>query len=88
MHILAIETTGPYCSAAVINGDAEVVEITSEQTLSHLQSLTVMHIEDLAKSFGYGSNKRELFRGVNIDIRRGEKICIVGANGIGKTTFM
>ena len=48
----------------------------------------VMHIEDLAKSFGYGSNKRELFRGVNIDIRRGEKICIVGANGIGKTTFM
>lgn len=51
MHILAIETTGPYCSAAVINGDAEVVEITSEQTLSHLQSLTVM-IGDVLQEAG------------------------------------
>ena len=50
MHILAIETTGPYCSR-VINGDAEVVEITSEQTLSHLQSLTVM-IGDVLQEAG------------------------------------
>lgn len=48
----------------------------------------VLHIEGLEKSFGYGSRKRELFKNVDIDVRRGEKICIVGANGIGKTTFI
>ncbi|MCI2062081.1 MAG: tRNA (adenosine(37)-N6)-threonylcarbamoyltransferase complex dimerization subunit type 1 TsaB [Eubacteriaceae bacterium] len=51
MHILAIETTGPYCSVAVINENAEAAEITSEKTLSHLQSLTVM-IGDVLKDTG------------------------------------
>jgi len=43
---------------------------------------------DLSKSFGYGVNRVELFRGVSIDVKRGERICIVGANGIGKTTLI
>lgn len=42
MHILAIETTGPYCSVALINEKGEIAEDTSDQLLSHLQSLTVM----------------------------------------------
>ncbi len=44
--------------------------------------------EDLAKGFGYGRERRELFKNVNFDIKRGERICIVGANGIGKTTLL
>lgn len=48
----------------------------------------VVFAENLSKSFGYGSNERELFSGVNFDIKRGEKICIVGANGIGKTSLL
>lgn len=44
--------------------------------------------EELSKSFGYGSHKKELFRNVEFDIKRGERICIVGANGIGKTTLL
>lgn len=48
----------------------------------------VLFAEDLSKSFGYGSNSRELFTGVNLDIKRGERICIVGANGTGKTTLL
>ncbi|MEE3362618.1 MAG: ABC-F family ATP-binding cassette domain-containing protein [Anaerovoracaceae bacterium] len=48
----------------------------------------VLHIEGLAKSFGYGPREKRLFDGIDLDVRRGEKICIVGANGIGKTTFM
>lgn len=31
---------------------------------------------------------RHLFSGVNMDIKRGEKICIVGPNGSGKTTML
>lgn len=48
----------------------------------------VLLAEDLAKSFGYGTNKKTLFEHVNLDIKRGEKICIVGRNGIGKTTLL
>ena len=44
--------------------------------------------EGLAKSFGYGRNEKQLFRGVDFDIKRGERICIVGPNGVGKTTLL
>ena len=48
----------------------------------------VLFAEDLSKSFGYGTNKKTLFENVNLDIKKGEKICIVGRNGIGKTTLL
>ncbi len=48
----------------------------------------VLLAEDLSKSFGYGINRVELFRGVSIDVKRSERVCIVGANGIGKTTLI
>ncbi|MDO4869864.1 MAG: ABC-F family ATP-binding cassette domain-containing protein [Bacillota bacterium] len=48
----------------------------------------VLLAEDVSKSFGYGSGRVELFRGVNLDIKRGERVCIVGDNGTGKTTLL
>ncbi|MBP3816019.1 MAG: ABC-F type ribosomal protection protein [Firmicutes bacterium] len=39
-------------------------------------------------SFGYPGGGRDLFKDVNFDIKRGEKICIVGDNGTGKTTLL
>ena len=48
----------------------------------------VIYAENLGKSFGYGANKTELFSNVNMDIKRGEKICILGPNGVGKTTLL
>lgn len=48
----------------------------------------VMLAENLSKSFGYGMRRTELFHDVNMDIKRGERVCIVGANGIGKTTLL
>lgn len=44
--------------------------------------------EGLEKGFGYGQRRKELFRKVDFDIKRGERICIVGANGVGKTTLL
>ncbi len=48
----------------------------------------VLHAEGLAKSFGFGASRRDLFEHVNFDIKRGERICIVGPNGVGKTTLL
>ncbi len=48
----------------------------------------VLYGEGLAKSFGFGAGRRELFSHVDFDIKRGERICIVGPNGVGKTTLL
>ena len=48
----------------------------------------VIFAEELSKSFGRGEEKRQLFSNVSLDIKRGERICIVGPNGIGKTTLL
>ncbi|MGF6376953.1 ATP-binding cassette subfamily F protein 3 [Clostridiales Family XIII bacterium PM5-7] len=48
----------------------------------------VLLAEGLSKSFGFGQAKKELFHHVNFDIKRGERICIVGPNGVGKTTLL
>lgn len=48
----------------------------------------VIFAEGLQKGFGYGQRRKELFRNVDFDIKRGERICIVGSNGVGKTTLL
>ena len=48
----------------------------------------VILAENLSKSFGRGQNRKELFQNVSLDVKRGERICIVGQNGIGKTTLL
>ncbi|MDR1067962.1 MAG: ABC-F family ATP-binding cassette domain-containing protein [Clostridiales Family XIII bacterium] len=51
----------------------------------------VLEIHGLTKSFPArdgSARARLLFEGVDLDLKRGERLCIVGANGIGKTTFL
>ncbi len=43
----------------------------------------VLRVENLEKSF----DERVLFKGVNFDIYRGEKVALIGPNGIGKSTL-
>jgi len=44
----------------------------------------VMSAEDVRKSFG----KLEVLKGVTLDVHKGETVCIIGASGSGKTTFI
>jgi len=48
----------------------------------------VLLLKELSKSFGKDSHRRQLFRNVELDVKRGERICLVGPNGIGKTTLL
>lgn len=44
----------------------------------------VFTAEGLSKSYG----DRRLFRNVDMMIRKGDRVCLIGANGIGKTTLL
>ncbi len=44
----------------------------------------VLTVENLSKSF----DGRTLFKDMNMEIKRGEHVCIIGDNGTGKTTFL
>ena len=50
MYILALETTGPHASVAIINEEGTVVENSSDAVLNHLQHLMPMTQELLEKA--------------------------------------
>jgi ATPase subunit of ABC transporter with duplicated ATPase domains len=47
-----------------------------------------MRMEGVDKAFGKGKDKLVLFKGLSININRGDKIAVFGANGIGKSTLL
>src|SRR5699024_10389993 len=46
----------------------------------------VLIVKDLA--FNYNENEQQLFSNINLRVNRGDRIALIGENGIGKTTFL
>lgn len=46
--------------------------------------MSILKLENIYKEFG----NRELLKGVNLTVHRGEKLALVGDNGTGKTTLL
>lgn len=48
----------------------------------------IMHVQGLTMKVGNGSSERTLCDQVDFDLLRGEKVALVGSNGVGKSTFL
>lgn len=70
----------------------EIIEVDNDSVakmrisfpLSNQPGKVVLTIHDLAKSYG----DRVLFKGINITVGKGEKIALLGPNGVGKSTLL
>lgn len=70
----------------------EIIQVDSDKVskmkvafpLSHQPGKWVLEMTDMGKSF----DDKVLFRGINLTVGRGEKIALLGANGVGKSTLL
>src|ERR1700704_271134 len=54
----------------------------------HDSSECVLRAEELHKYYQMGDNRVHALRGVNVEIKQGEFVAVMGASGSGKSTFM
>ena len=48
----------------------------------------MIHCEQVMKSYPMGSGRKQVLRGIDLDVRPGEHIGFLGRNGAGKTTLI
>jgi lipoprotein-releasing system ATP-binding protein len=48
----------------------------------------LIQVQQLFKSFGNGAKKVDVLKGIDLTLSQGERMAIVGASGVGKTTLL
>mgnify|MGYP003377713083 CR=1 FL=1 len=50
--------------------------------------MNVIELKGITKSYGEGNSRVEVLRDVNLSIRQGDFVAIIGQSGSGKSTLM
>jgi len=48
----------------------------------------MLEIQQLTKSFGIGSNKLQVLKGIDMEVKTGELVALMGPSGCGKSTLL
>ncbi len=50
--------------------------------------MPLISIKDLSKTYGSGDKRVDVLKGINLTVEKGETIAVLGASGVGKSTFL
>ena len=56
--------------------------------MSDVSSDVVLSCQELTKVYDEGPEKLVVLNGINVEVRRGERVAIIGSSGSGKTTLL
>ena len=48
----------------------------------------MLKVTGLTKSFGSGSNRLDVLKGIEMEIKKGEMVALMGPSGCGKSTLL
>lgn len=63
------------------------MSLAMEQPLP-IEGETILSARDVRKSFKVGDRQIEVLHGAHLELRKGERLCLMGASGAGKSTFL
>ena len=48
----------------------------------------MLHVNGLTKSFGFGSDRLQVLKGIDLQLKKGELVALMGPSGCGKSTLL